>query len=413
MNKDIFKQGQKASLFAASITVSLAVTKGIVGFISGSVVLMGDSVHSFADSFSSFAAWLGLKIAKKEPTEEFPYGFYKVENITAFLISLLILFAGYSIIKESINKIFVEYKIAIPMVAVGVALVDAIVMFLVGTYEVKVGRKINSQSLIADGRESRMHLFSSSVVLFGLIAAVLGIPYLEGIAGVAISLFIFKAGIESAKDSIFSLIDVSPDPAVEKKIKDILNKVSGLRGYQNLKLRKSGPLIFGEVEGRVGKNINIKRANEISNSIEKEIKKKVRTVDSFTVSFSPFETKKQKICIPVKNAKGLSSEISSHFGRAPLFLFVEIEDNKVNNHYFKENPYKNEEKRAGLKSCDYVIGEKIDSIITKEMGPISFHILRDNIVDVYQAIDGIAQEIVNNYSEKKLNFLKEPTREKI
>jgi len=63
---DIFKQGQKTTIIAISTTIVFALMKAIVGFISGSVVLLGDAVHSFADSFSSFAAWFGLKIAKKE-----------------------------------------------------------------------------------------------------------------------------------------------------------------------------------------------------------------------------------------------------------------------------------------------------------------------------------------------------------
>ncbi len=412
MTENIFIQGQKTTLTAALVTVFFAISKAIVGLISGSVVLLGDAIHSFADSFSSFAAWFGLKIAKKDPTEKFPYGFYKAESIAALLISFLILFAGYSIIRESIEKLFLEYKLNIPMVAVGVALLDAIAMFSVGTYELKIGRKISSQSLIADGRESRMHLFSSSVVLIGLVSVLLNIPYIEGIAGIIISLFVFQAGFESAKDAIFSLMDVSPDPKIEKKIKEILNRISGLRGYENLKLRKSGPLVFGEVEAKIGKSINVKRANEISRKIEKEVKKTIKTVDSFTVSFRPFQTKKQKICLPIKEDKSLESEISSHFGRAPFLLFLEVEKGEIKKSYTKENPYKNEKIRVGLKVCQFVIEEKVDSIITKEMGPISFHTLRDNIVDVYKGIDGTVEKIIEKYSQGKLSFLETPTRKK-
>ncbi len=409
---DIFKQGQKTTMVATLATITFALAKAIVGLISGSVVLLGDAVHSFADSFSSFAAWFGLKIAKKEPTQKFPYGFYKAESVAAFLISLLILFAGYTIVKESISKLFVEHQLSIPVVAITVAFLDAIVMFLIGSYEIKTGKKINSQSLIADGKESRMHLLSSSIVLVGIISVLFGIPYLEGGAGVLISLFIFYAGFESAKNSIFSLMDVSPDPEVEKKIKKILNQISGLRDFENLKLRKSGPFVFGEVEVKIGKAVSMDKANEISRNIEREIKKKIKTVDSFTVSFRPFETKKQKICIPVEVDKGLESEISLHFGRAPLFMFLEIEEGEVKRSYIKKNLYQKEEVRAGLAACEFVIQEKIDSIITKEMGPISLHTLRDNIVDVYRGIDKTVKQAIQNYSQGKLNFLKEPTREK-
>jgi len=412
MSSNIFNQGQKTTLIAAGVTVFFAISKAIIGLISGSVVLLGDAVHSFADSFSSFAAWFGLKIAKKEPTEKFPYGFYKAESIAAFLISLLIIFAGYSIVRESIGKIFSQQELNIPLLAIGIAVLDAVLMFLVGSYEIKVGKKINSQSLTADGKESRMHIFSSLVVLIGLISVLLNIPYLEGVMGILVSLFVFQAGIESAKDSVFSLMDVSPDPAIEKKIKNILDKISGLADYENLKLRKSGPFVFGEVEGKIRKTVNVKKANEISKAIEKEIKSKVKTVDSFTISFRPFETKKQKICIPTKEKKELGSKISSHFGRSSYFLFVEVERGKIKGFYNKENPYKDDKVRAGLKACDFVMKEKIDSIITKEMGPISFHTLRDNIVDVYKGVDETVKKAIDNYSKGKLDFLETPTRKK-
>jgi cation diffusion facilitator family transporter len=409
---DIFKKGQKTALIAGSATILFAIAKAIVSFISGSLVLMADAIHSAADSFSTFFAWFGLKIAQKSPTEKFPYGFYKVENITALIISGLILFAGFEIIKESIGKIFILGELNIPLVAIGVAVLDAIVMFSIGSYEMKIGKQINSQSLTADGRESRMHLFSSGIVLIGLFARWFGIMYLEGMMGILISLFIFKIGIESAKDSIFALMDVSPSKEIEEKIKKVLEGISGVRGFENLRLRKAGPLVFGEVQVKLGRSVNINRAREISNNIEKEVKRKVKAVDSLMVGIAPAVVESQKICIPVEKEEGLDSKISAYFGRAKKFMFIELEKGEVKNFYFKDNPYSKTKIRAGLEASRFVVKEKIDSIITKEMGPISLHTLRDNIVDVYQGEDGNIKELLKRFSKEKLKLLGEPTREK-
>ncbi len=408
MSKDILKKGQKATNIAALTTVFFAIAKAVAGFLSGSIVLLADSIHSAADSFSTFAAFLGLKIAQKEPTEKFSYGFYKVENITALIISGLIFFAGGTIVKESVDKIFTEYDLKIPLIAVAVAVLDAIVLFFVGSYEMKAGKEINSQSLIADGKESRLHVLSSSVVVVGLISSWFNFPYLEGIAGIIISLFIFEAGFESAKDSILALLDVSPDKEVEEKIKKILRGISGLRDFDNLKLRKSGPFIFGEVEAKIGKKVNVNRASEISDSIEKTVKGKVKTVDSFTVSITPYQTKKQKVCIPLTKKE----DISSHFGRAESFLFLEIEEGEVKRSYTKKNPYKEKEVRAGLNTALFVVKEKVDIVITKEMGPISLHTLRDNIVDVYNIEEDKVDKVIEKFNQGKLKPLKEATRTK-
>jgi len=410
--KDVFKQGQRAAIIAVTATVLFALAKAVVGLVSGSVVLMADAIHSGADSFSTFAAWIGLRIARKKPSGKFPYGFYKAENISALLISILILFAGYSIVRESFSKISMEYELSIPVIAASVAILDAIVMFIVGTYEMKVGKRINSQSLTADGKESRMHLLSSSLVLVGLVSNFLGIHYLEGIMGIFISLFIFQVGIETAKDSIFALMDVSPDKEVEKKIRNILNEVSGLRDFKNLKLRKSGPFIFGEVRAKIGKSIDIKRAHEISDDIERKIKKKVETVDSFVISFEPFEMEKQKVCIPIEGDNKLDSMISNYFGRADNFMFLKIDNKEIKDYYIKQNPYKKEKIRVGLKTSLFVTKERIDSIITREVGPISLHTLRDGIVDIYHGQKGTVRDNIEKLLSNKLSSLKKPTKEK-
>ena len=409
----LFKQGEKATLTAAGITMLFAIAKAIVGFISGSIVLIGDAIHSAADSFSAFFAWIGLKIAQKKPTEKFPYGFYKAENVAAFLISLLILFAGYEIIKESVSKLSVQYQLSIPLVAMGVAALDALIMFFVGRYEIRIGTKINSQSLIADGKESKLHLLSSTIVLIGLLSAWLNISYLEGIMGILIALFIFKIGIDSAKNSIFALMDVSPSREIEKEIKNILNSISGLKGFENLKLRKAGLFIFGEVKAKVGKTIDIKRAHEISDSIEKEIKNKIKSVDIFNVSFEPFAVDKQKVTIPIDEDRGIDSQVSEYFGRAKKFIFIEIDKGEIKNHYVKDNPYKDRKVRAGLNVALFISEEKVDSVITKEMGHISLHTLRDSIVDVYLGIDGTITELIKELSSNKLKSLKEPTKKKL
>ncbi|MBD3282017.1 MAG: cation diffusion facilitator family transporter [Candidatus Portnoybacteria bacterium] len=411
--EDLFKKGKKTTITAALATMFFAVAKGVVGFISGSVALIADAIHSLADSLSAFFVWLGLKIAQKKPTEKFPYGFYKAENITSLFISFLILFAGYEIIKESISRLTDQVELNIPLIAMAVALLDAGVMFFVGSYEIKVGRKINSQSLVADGKESRMHIFSSLMVFIGVLSAWLGVAYLEGAVGILISLFIFKVGFDSIKDSIFALMDVSPSRDIEKKIEKILKNISGIKAFDNLKLRKSGPFIFGEVRARVGKEVSVKRAHEISDRIEGEIKKKVGLIDSFVINISPFQVEKVKICIPVDEDNGLSSNISNHFGRAKHFIFLEADKREIKNHYIKKNPHYGKKVRAGLNAALYALEEKIDLVITKEVGLISFHTLRDNIVDVYITKEDIVNNAVKKFFNGDLKILKEPTKEKL
>lgn len=410
--KDTFKQGQKTTLIAGTGTVTFAILKAVIGTISGSVVLVADAIHSAADAFSTLLAWIGLKFSQKNPTEKFPYGFYKAENVASLIISFLIFYAGFSIIRDSITKISTTYELGIPYIAIAAATIDGIVMYLIGTYEMRSGQEINSQSLVADGKESRLHILSSAVVLIGLIGSFFSVAYIEGIAGIIISLFIFEAGYESLKDSIFVLLDVSPASDVEEKIKKILKNISGIHKYEDLKLRKSGPYIFGEVTAKIRKSVNVEKANEISNTVEEKIKEEISEIESFSVKISSYQTDKQKIAIPTTDQNGLESMLADEFGRAQSFLFLTTLKGKIVDFYQKENPYVDQEVRAGLKAAQWTVKEDIDSVITKEAGPISLHALKDNIVSVYKANSENIKENINSFTNKKLSLIKEATKER-
>ncbi|MFB6076059.1 MAG: cation diffusion facilitator family transporter [Candidatus Aenigmatarchaeota archaeon] len=413
-NLDFFKEGRKTSIIAGIGTLLFALAKGIVGLLSGSIVLLGDSIHSAADSFSAFVVWFGLKIAQKDPTEKFPYGFYKVENISSLFVSGLILFAGYTILKESISKFSSITSLEYPLFALSIAGLDAIVMFMIGTYEIKEGNKINSQSLVADGKESRLHVLSSSIVLVGLISSILGIPYLEAIAGILISLFIFQAGLESGKDSIYALLDVSPSEDIEKEVIKIIGGISGVEGFGNLKLRKSGPFVFGECTVKIRKHVDVDRAHVIAENLERKIKKEIDRIDSFTIRIEPYKTPKERIVVPVKDNNGKDSKIMDHFGRSNYFAIVSIgkDENKIDDVKIVENEYKDKEIRAGLSASRFVAKEKIDALLSKEIGEISLHTLRDNLIDIFKVEGKDLESAVKNYMNGKLERMEEPTREK-
>jgi len=409
---NIFQKGERITIRAMLTVVFFALAKGITGVLSGSVVLVADAIHSAADSFSTFLVWLGLRIARKKPTEKFQYGYYKAENLSTLLVSFLIFYAGFEIIRASIAKLSISYELHIPFIAMGVAILDAIVMFLIGTYEVKVGRKINAQSLIADGSESRMHLFSSSIVFLGLLSSYFRIPYIEGIAGIIISLFIFSIGLKSARDSVLALMDVSPSLEIEKKIKRVLRGTPELADFTNLKLRKSGPFIFGEVKIRMQKFVNVERVHEVTEKIENQIKKEVPQIDSFLIHIEPFKKEEKTIILPIEDDEGLESQVSNVFSKAKIFAIVKAKKNEIKNIEFKENPFLEKEIRAGLSVAKILLKEKPDVLITQEMGPIAFHTLRDSLVEIYKTEQDTIRQTIEKFFQERLQRLEKPTKMK-
>jgi len=97
-----FKKGEKAAKYSGIINFLLAIIKGVVGFYSGSIALIADSIHSFSDIVTSLAVYIGLKLSSRKPDEMFPYGYYKIETLTSLIVSILIILTGFEIALESI-----------------------------------------------------------------------------------------------------------------------------------------------------------------------------------------------------------------------------------------------------------------------------------------------------------------------
>jgi len=405
------KEGQRITKNAILVNLIFTVFKGIIGFFSGSVALITDTIHTGADSITPFAAWLGLRIAEKKPTERFPYGYYKAETIATLFICIFILYAGYELIIESYSKLFTISIIQIPYWALGVSLISAVASFIIAKYEKKIAEKINSQSLIAIAQDTKINVLISLIVLMAILSTYFKIPYIEGGVGILISLFIFKVSIENGKNAIYLLMDINPNPKIEEEIKKIIKKIPGVESFEDLKLRQSGPFILGDVKVKTKKFLTVNRAHEISEDIESKIKKEVSQIESFNIHIEPSKKKIQKLVIPVDNKNGLKSKLSYHFGRANYFIFIELDGKKIKSYYFIENKYKKKKMRAGLFFIEKIIlKEDTDLLITRQIGAISFHTLRDHLIDVYLAKKDTLDKNIEDFVNNKLERLTEPTK---
>jgi len=412
--KEKLRKGQKLTEKAVWLEGGLVAAKTIIGLLSGSLVLISDAIHSGSDILSIVTSWLGLRIAQRKADRRFPYGYYKAENLGTLVVSLLIIFAFWEMFSHGYARLFSFSEIKIPLLALGISLLDALVLFFFGNYEVKVGRETGLQSLTAMGEENRTHLFSSMAVFVGILAAYLGLPYIEGIITIGISLLILKIGLSAAKNSILALMDVSPSEEIEQKVARAIESAPGVEEFFDLRLRRSGPFIFGETKIGIRKFVDVSRAHEIADRVEQEVKKKVPQIDSLMVHVEPFKSEFHHLVIPVEieTKNDLDSPISRHFGRAPYFLFVNLKGKKIRGYYFLKNPYKNKSVRAGLAASKLVVKQKSEILITKEIGEISLHTLRDNLVDVYQTDKRTAGEAVSQFVKGRLVSLSKSTRKK-
>ena len=403
------KKGEKIAGIATLLTFFLALGKGIVGFFSGSVALITDALHSTVDILTIFSAWAGLKIAGRKPDKKFPYGYYKAENLATLFISIIIIFISIELLLHSYNQLFEKPDIHLGIITLLVPLISSIISFGIAKYEINTGKEISSQALISNGKESFMDGFSSLAVFAAILGSMFGILYLDGLVGILISLLILKIGLETIKDSLFALMDVSPGKEIEKQIENEIKKINGVKEYSNLKLRKSGPFIFGEVTIKTDKSTDITRANEISETIKNKLNN-INSVESITVHLEPFKKEKIKICIPIKEDKKINSIIEDKLGKAKIYLFIELKKNKIINIYSKKINFKNKKHLIGFNTSKFLIKENINILITKEIGEITFHTLRDSFIEIYKTEDKTIKNIINKFKKNKLKRITNPTK---
>lgn len=397
------KKGETAAKYSTIANLILAIIKGVVGVLSGSIALIADSVHSFSDIFASLAVYIGLRLSRRKPDEKFPYGYYKFETLASLIISVIIILTGFDIIIESLNGILAPKTIEIPLIALSVAVLSVAASLLLAKYKERVGNEIGSQALINDGKHSLVDVFSSIIVFLGILSAYIGYPVLQGVASFAVALLIIYIGLKFGKEAILVLLDACLDPEIVENIKSIATNFEGVEGVHDIKVRSSGPFAFAELHLETKKKLPVQKANEISNNFEKLIKEEIADLDSITIKIEPGKKLILRIAVPVENNKGLMSNISNHFAKTPYFLIADVAKGEIKYFQIKKNPSMNYERKRGLKAVEFLKNEHVNIVVFEgevKEGPT--YALSDELIKVLNP-DGVTlEEILLNAAKKEM-----------
>jgi len=401
----LFKKGERAAIVSAAVLLAFSLLKGAVSVISGSVALLADSIHSFADVFSSIAVWAGLKLVQKKPTERFPYGYYKAETLALLIVAVTIVVSGVLMLKEAVDKLFEPSVVLFPSVVLAVAAFSGLASYVLGRYKKNVGNLIGSQSLVSEGQHSMVDVYTSLVVFAGVLFASLGYSVAEVLAGLAIGLYVLKVGLWFGKDAVLVLMDACLSPQKAREMKEIAGGARGVRGVHDLRLHKSGPVSFGEMHIEVQEDVPLEKAHEISDEIEEKIRQRFKDIESIIIHVEPAPKEKIKVGIPIVEDRGLESMNSMHFGNVPFFAFIEVERGQIANVYVKTNKAAGLTRKKGIDAAKLLVNEKVDVVLAGGMGEGPFHLLRDNLVQVYILQQGVEVRVViqlleNNKLEK-------------
>lgn len=401
-------KGERVSKISVVALFLIGIAKGIIGLTSGSVSLVAQAVDSIKDIISLIAVIIGLRISKREPSERFTYGYYKIETIVSLIVSILIILTGGEILRESILQILNPKPISSPLTAVAIAAASIPLIYWLHKNTKQVAEEINSQSLRSQASDFMVDIYASTLVLIGVTSATIGYPSIEGLAGSIISLLVIKMGLSLTWNSVLGLMDAVEKPERLIKIKEVAESIKGVRKAYDIRLRNTGAFCMGELSIGVDKELNVDQAHRLSEAVETKIRNALPDIESITVHIEPVEEKTRVVAIPIEEDRGIDSTVSMHLGEAPLFLFVQIEDHEINRWFSKPNTSRELERRKGLNLAKMLIDEDITTLLVANLSGVIFHVLRDNFVQIYRIEEKTtARELINDLLEERLEIIDE------
>ena len=231
----------RTSIIGILANVLLAVFKAVVGMTANSIAIVMDAVNNLSDAASSVITIVGTKLAGKEADRKHPFGYGRIEYMSAMVISLLVLYAGITAFTESVKKIIhpdtPDYSTAaLVIVAVAVA-----VKILLGRYVKSVGEKVNSDSLINSGEDAALDSVISASTLVAAGIYLFFHVSLEAWLGAVIAAVIIKSGIGMLRETLSRLLGERADAQLSKDIKATVGSYPEISGVHDLVLHNYGP----------------------------------------------------------------------------------------------------------------------------------------------------------------------------
>lgn len=262
----------QTSLIGIAVNVVLISAKLAVGVISGSIAVLLDAVNNLGDALSSVITIIGTKLAGRAPDKKHPYGYGRIEYLTSMIIAVIVLIAGLTSLKESVESLIKPQPASYSTVTLAVIVIAVAVKLVSGLYVKSVGKQINAQTLVASGSDS---LFDAILSLGTFAAAVISMLWglsLEGIIGLFISLVILKAGIEMLLETLNSIIGVRADKELSEAIKEKINSYDQVQGTYDLALHNYGPTeIIGSVHVEVEDTMPAREIHKLTRRIAMDV----------------------------------------------------------------------------------------------------------------------------------------------
>ena len=308
--------GNLASLVGMACNILLCIGKLLAGTLFGSIAIMADALNNLSDASSNVVSLIGFRLAAKAPDAEHPYGHARYEYLAGLVVSVTILAIGLSLLKESALKVLHPTPVAFSWLSIGVLAASILVKLWLSGFNRAVGKKINSETLMATAADSRNDVLTTGAVLLStILCSLTGYGIMDGIMSVGVAAFILWSGWGLVMDTLSPLLGESPSPELVEHIERTVMSYPGVLGVHDLMVHDYGPgHQFASLHVEFPAETDPLTAHDVIDNIENDFLKKDRL--QVTIHYDPIVTADASVGVLrarlQEHARQLDPQLSIH-----------------------------------------------------------------------------------------------------
>lgn len=312
------RYGNLGSCVGIFANVLLSITKIVIGLVGGVLSVTADGFNNLADAGSSVLTLIGFKLANKPADRDHPFGHGRMEYISAFIISFLILLVGFELLKDSAHAI--RDNVAMPqfeIISIIALIISIVIKCWLYLFNRKIGKTIDSAAFLATAKDSLNDCISTGAILIAaIISRFVDLPFnLDAIMAIGVALFILWSGYSSAKDTLNEILGGPPQKELIKDINDTILSFDEFYGIHDLIVHNYGPgRQFATVHVEVPHDADIVACHEKIDLCEKLVCEKLGV--NLVIHMDPIDTNDEAVTLArekmVKVLKEIDQKLTLH-----------------------------------------------------------------------------------------------------
>ncbi len=273
--KTRFAYGKLAGGTGIACNVLLFFIKLAAGLLASSVAIIADAFNNLSDAGSSIVTLLGFKLSAAPADREHPFGHGRMEYLSALAVAALIMVAGFELALSSAEKIFAPSLPQVNFLTLGILVLSMAVKLWMALFYRRIGKKIDSETLVAACADSRNDVICTGVVLVSAAVSMAFGLAVDGYVGVLVALFVLFSGFSIMRETVSPLLGQAPDPALVKEISDTVLSFDGIVGMHDLMVHNYGPgRVIVSLHAEVPCDVPITKSHDVVDCAERELKEK-------------------------------------------------------------------------------------------------------------------------------------------